>query len=143
MSTYCKLIEHNKDNKRVYKRCSVTNDKSLDSDGCTYDNEKKRCYTRKKTKQKKQGQKLTKRKAVQKKPTSIKTQIETTNKEKHLIPIDFRENIDLNIIKKYKEFSNVEPISLNYDMQELHSKLKNNYFKSKSLGTFWFNYYNK
>ena len=85
MSTYCKLIEHNKDNKRVYKRCSVTNDKSLDSDGCTYDNEKKRCYTRKKTKQKKQGQKLTKRKAVQKKPTSIKTQIETTNKEKHLI----------------------------------------------------------
>ena len=52
MSTYCKLIEHNKDNKRVYKRCSVTNDKSLDSDGCTYDNEKKRCYTRKKTKQK-------------------------------------------------------------------------------------------
>ena len=133
MSTYCKLTEHNKDNKRVYRRCSITNDKSLDSDGCVFDKKKKHCYTRKKTTKKQPGKKIS-RKRVSAPATAAEP-------PKLLIPIDYRNNIDLNMVKKYKELSKQAPISENMKIDELHSKLKNNYFKSKSLGTFWLDFY--
>jgi len=133
MSTYCKLTEHNKDNKRVYRRCSITNDKSLDSDGCVFDKKKKHCYTRKKTTKKQPGKKISRKR--------VSVPATATEPPKLLIPIDYRNNIDLNMVKKYKELSKQAPISENMKIDELHSKLKNNYFKSKSLGTFWLDFY--
>lgn len=137
MSTYCKLTEHNKDNKRVYRRCSITNDKSLDSDGCVFDKKKKHCYTRKKTTKKQPGKKIS-RKRVSAPATAAQP-------PKLLIPIDYRNNIDLNMVKKYKEFSKPvatsESVPISSPIDELHSKLKNNYFKPKSLGTFWLDFY--
>ena len=133
MSTYCKLTEHNKDNKRVYRRCSITDDKSLDSDRCVFDKKKKHCYTRKKTTKKQPGKKISRKR--------VSVPATATQPPKLLIPIDYRNNIDLNMIKKYKELSKQAPISESMNIDELHSKLKNNYFKSKSLGTFWLDFY--
>tara|TARA_B100001175_G_scaffold235425_2_gene201821 strand:- start:17452 stop:17862 length:411 start_codon:yes stop_codon:yes gene_type:complete len=133
MSTYCKLTEHNKDNKRVYRRCSITDDKSLDSDRCVFDKKKKHCYTRKKTTKKQPGKKISRKR--------VSVPATAAQPPKLLIPIDYRNNIDLNMVKKYKELSKQAPISENMKIDELHSKLKNNYFKSKSLGTFWLDFY--
>ena len=133
MSTYCKLTEHNKDNKRVYRRCSITDDKSLDSDRCVFDKKKKHCYTRKKTTKKQPGKKISRKR--------VSVPATAAQPPKLLIPIDYRNNIDLNMVKKYKELSKQAPISENMKIDELHSKLKNNYFKPKSLGTFWLDFY--
>ena len=66
MSTYCQLKEHKKESK-IYRRCSITKDKSLDSEECEYDTTKKACYTRKK---KQPTKKYTKKNTVKSTPSS-------------------------------------------------------------------------
>ena len=102
MSTYCQLKEHKKDSK-IYRRCSITKDKSLNSDECEYDTTKKACYTRKK---KQPSKKYTKKNTKKSEPMAAApptTPSVEKEQDQKMIPTFYRSNLDKNIIQKYRQ----------------------------------------